>query len=90
MRILAVTAILAFFGAAALAGGAQHLDPHSVCPSIWRPVCAVKDGDSRTFANACIASRQEFAVRSKGACGGSSGLLPSQEMAIAALRSDGR
>lgn len=90
MRILAVTAILAFFGAAALAGGAQHLDPRSICPSVWRPVCAEKDGDSRTFANGCIARREGFTVRSTRACGGVSGLLPSEEMAIAALRSDGR
>ena len=90
MRILAATAILAFFGAAALAGSGQHLDAQSVCPSVWRPVCAEKDGDSRTFANACIARRQGFEVRSTRACGHTSGLLPSQEMAIAALRSDGR
>lgn len=73
MRILAVTAILAFFAAAAFAGAEQRLETGAVCATIWMPVCAVKGGDSRTFANACLANAENWRVSQHGTCDGGNG-----------------
>ena len=73
MRILAVTAILAFFAAAAFAGAEQRLEPGPICATVWMPVCAIKGGDSRTFANACSADAAGWQVSRHGTCDGGNG-----------------
>lgn len=73
MRILATTAILAFFAAAALAGAEQRAEPGPFCPTIWKPVCAMKGGESRTFANACTAEAAGWTVSGGGTCDGGNG-----------------
>jgi len=33
----------------------RQLEPGCVCPAIYRPVCAVKDGQVREYGNSCAA-----------------------------------
>lgn len=73
MRILAATAILSFFAAAALAGAEQRLEPGPICATIWKPVCASKGPESRTFANACSAAAAGWQVARPGTCEGGTG-----------------
>ena len=73
MRILAVTAILAFFAAAAFAGAEQRLEPGPICATIWKPVCATKGEENRTFANACSAGAAGWQVSRHGTCDGGTG-----------------
>lgn len=73
MRILAVTAILAFFAAAAFAGAEQRLETETMCATIWQPVCAIREQQSRTFANACSAIAAGWQVSRAGTCDGGTG-----------------
>jgi hypothetical protein len=43
-------------------------DRPQMCPQIYRPVCAVRDGRSRTFPNNCQAESAGYRVRSNHAC----------------------
>lgn len=68
MRVLAVTAVLAFLAAAAFAGAEQRAGTETMCATIWQPVCAVRDGQTRTFANACSAVAAGWRVSQGGTC----------------------
>jgi hypothetical protein len=43
-------------------------DRPQMCPQIYKPVCAVRDGRSRTFPNSCQAESAGYRVRSNRAC----------------------
>jgi hypothetical protein len=43
-------------------------DRPKMCPQIYQPVCAVRDGHRRTFANSCQADSAGYRVRSNNAC----------------------
>lgn len=73
MRILAVTAVLAFFAAAAYAGAERRLETETMCATIWQPVCASREQQSRTFANACSAAAAGWQVTREGTCDGGNG-----------------
>ncbi|HHZ10798.1 MAG TPA: hypothetical protein GX405_18680 [Rhizobiales bacterium] len=73
MRILAVTAVLAFFAAAAYAGAEQRLETETLCATIWQPVCAIRGQQSHTFANACSAAAAGWQVTREGSCDGGNG-----------------
>jgi hypothetical protein len=43
-------------------------DRPQMCPQIYKPVCAVRDGHRRTFPNNCQAEAAGYRVRSNHAC----------------------
>jgi hypothetical protein len=43
-------------------------DRPRMCPQIYKPVCAVRDGHRRTFPNSCQADSAGYRVRSNHAC----------------------
>ena len=43
-------------------------DRPQMCPQIYKPVCAVRDGHRRTFPNSCQAESAGYRVRSNNAC----------------------
>lgn len=67
VTILGVSAFIAFSGPAA----AQMADgQRAVCPLLYKPVCAERDGNEQTFPNACRAQAAGYAIISQGACDG--------------------
>ncbi|WP_181407990.1 Kazal-type serine protease inhibitor domain-containing protein [Pararhizobium mangrovi] len=50
-------------------GSAPPSGPVQACARIYRPVCAVRNADRRTFPNACEARASGYDVRSDGQCG---------------------
>jgi hypothetical protein len=72
--ILQLGLLLAAAGTAAAANG-PGFDPATICASVYQPVCASQAGQSRTFANACLARRAGFTPVDRLACGGRS-VLP--------------
>ena len=80
MKIVAVVRALALAALIPLADASDaantlDLDAQSQCPSVYRPVCAGKGSETKSFGNACLAERDGFAVVRAGNCGGS-GVLP--------------
>jgi hypothetical protein len=76
MRILAVLGIVA-----AIAGpGTAFADTMGrgmvICPLIYKPVCATRGSETRTFESRCRAEARGFVVVQTGACGGGSGKTP--------------
>jgi len=49
-------------------GRPHRPDRPQMCPQIYKPVCAVRDGRRRTFANSCQAESAGYRVRSNNAC----------------------
>lgn len=74
-RLIAVIALVIACPAVASDGGAL-LGLQSMCPSVYQPVCASKDGANQTVANACLATRDGFTIVSQGKCGGGNAGLP--------------
>jgi hypothetical protein len=76
MKAIAIIGLVIAAAAPGNAGAAAlDLDGQSQCPSVYRPVCASKGSETKSFGNACLAERDGFAVVSPGNCGGS-GVLP--------------
>lgn len=76
MRLLATTATLAFFAAAAIAGAEDRVETGSICPTVWKPVCAAKGSERRTFPNACSARSAGWSVAKQGRCEDGTALRP--------------
>lgn len=78
MNAVAWIAPLALLVPLLLAGTADaedlKVDLKSMCPSVYRPVCADKDGHMRSFGNACLAEREGYEVTDPGYCGAARGL----------------
>ncbi|TPO07033.1 Kazal-type serine protease inhibitor domain-containing protein [Mesorhizobium sp. B1-1-5] len=85
MRLVAVSrqGVVVFMLSALLAActvvvddGPRPLRPHpQLCTMQYQPVCARRDGDRQTFANACLAEREGYRIVRDGPCrdGGGSG-----------------
>ncbi|TPJ81358.1 Kazal-type serine protease inhibitor domain-containing protein [Mesorhizobium sp. B2-6-2] len=86
MRLVAVSrqGVVVFMLSALLAACAVVVDdgprpprPHpQLCTMQYQPVCARRDGDRQTFANACLAEREGYRIVRDGPCrdaGGSGG-----------------
>ena len=71
MRLILQLALLMVQAGAALAASGPGFDPGTICPSVYRPVCASQGGESRTFANACLARRAGFTPVGQSPCGAS-------------------
>ncbi|MBL6852035.1 MAG: hypothetical protein ISS15_09500 [Alphaproteobacteria bacterium] len=56
---IGVAGMLAVFGAQA------H---PAICPMIYKPVCAVRHGHIKTYANSCIARAAHARIIHNGAC----------------------
>jgi hypothetical protein len=70
-----VAAMVALMAAGEVrAANRLDLNAQSQCPSVYRPVCASKGRETKSFGNACLADRDGFSVVSQGNCGGSAGL----------------
>jgi hypothetical protein len=74
VRALALAALIPL-ASASDAANTLDLDAQSQCPSVYRPVCASKGSETKSFGNACLAERDGFAIVSPGDCGGSA-VLP--------------
>ena len=75
MRLILQLALLLVPAGTALAANGPGFDPGTICASVYQPVCASQAGESRTFANACLARRAGFSPVGRSACGGAS-VLP--------------
>jgi hypothetical protein len=78
MKVIAVIGLvggaLSFVSGSAGAANTLDLDAQAQCPSVYRPVCASKGRETKSFGNACLAEREGFSVVGPGKCGGSGGL----------------
>ena len=64
MRFLQHLASISFLLASAFPVSGANV----VCPSILKPVCAERSGETRTFPNGCLAEASDYAIIGSGRC----------------------
>ena len=68
MRFLQHLASISFLLASAFPVAFPVSGANVVCPSILKPVCAERSGETRTFPNGCLAEASDYAIIGSGRC----------------------
>jgi hypothetical protein len=70
MRLATALGVCAFMALAGPAAAQLQDGQRAICPLLYKPVCAERDGDTRTFPNGCRAQAAGYAIVSQGTCDG--------------------